>query len=126
MRKVRIVKDKPIPEDGKLEKGEVMLAPLTNRIVMYVKIRVRTFRIIGESIRARQETTKEILFNGQSWAKKWARLRADALLDGTERLYSPATFRQLGFEVGQCVCGPGVGHNAPRREKRKKGRRRKK
>ena len=53
-----------------------------------------------------------IFGNGQSWGKKWERIRAEFWLGNVTELYSARNFRRLGVRQTVCVCAPGIGHNA--------------
>ena len=50
--------------------------------------------------------------NGQSWAKKFERIRAELLLSNMREFGTDQTLHEMGLRKAIRVCGPGVGHNA--------------
>lgn len=59
------------------------------------------------------EASRSILTNGQGFREKYARIQAELLETTSREFWSERNMDLLGLRVIDCVCGPGVGHNAP-------------
>ncbi len=111
MKKVRMIKDTPIPDDGELDEGEVILGPVSRieRIVrQWIALPAICRRILTNM--PRNQEVVSILSNGQSPKRKLERIQAESFIAIAGEVYSSRTFQKLGFKVADCGCSPGVGH----------------
>ncbi len=91
----------------------VLVAP-SSLIERKARVGYTTARAIwrgGHQPETLQNVTR-ILFNSQSWGKKWERIHAELLLSNTSEVYSFETVQGLGIREQPCTCPPGKGHNA--------------
>ena len=93
----------------------VMLKP-ASAVERFVRARFSAIMVLRSA--ARNSKTKgamaSIIFNGQSWAKKKERIKAEFNLSCESEMFSDRNLRRMGMRKVRCQCGAGVGHNRPR------------
>ena len=94
--------------------GKTVLLKPKSRAERAIRARYSTAAVLWHGTRnpETQRAIGRILFNGQSWAKKMERLRAEVLEPIISEFHSCGNLRRLGLKKATCTCPPGQGHNA--------------
>ena len=116
MPKIRRLRNEDLP-DGPLGFGKCVLPPphLWERMA---RIPYATVRSMIQTYRETFRENAEVFKSDRSMEKKLELMRANIALTATATNHSPQGMAWLGFKLADCVCGPGLGHNAPPKQRK--------